>query len=51
MRLWAADEGRELAALPSAERVGAVAFSPNGMSHVAGSKDGSVPVWPVPATK
>ncbi|HYH68781.1 MAG TPA: hypothetical protein VD866_29075 [Urbifossiella sp.] len=50
MRLWVADEGRELAALPTPDRVGAVAFSPDGKSLAAGSKDGSVPIWPVPAT-
>lgn len=51
VRVWAAEAGRELAALPAPDRVGAVAFSPDGKSLAAGCKDGTVRVWAVPVTK
>jgi len=49
VRVWDVETGRELAALPSPDRVAVVAFSPDGKSLAAGSQDGSVRIWAVPA--
>jgi WD40 repeat protein len=49
VRVWAVATGKELAGLPSSDRVSAVAFSPDGKSVAAGSRDGSIRVWAAPA--
>ena len=51
VRVWEAETGKELAALPSPDRVTVVAFSPDGKSLAAGSKDGSVWIWVMPPAK
>jgi WD40 repeat protein len=51
VRVWDVETGKELAALPCPGRVAMVAFSPDGKSLAAGSEDGSVRIWVVPAAK
>ena len=51
VRVWDLETGREFAALPGPDRVTVVAFSPDGNSLAAGSRDGSVRIWAVPVTK
>jgi WD40 repeat protein len=48
-RVWDVEIGKELAILPSPDRVTVVAFSPEGKFLAVGSKDGSVRVWRMPA--
>lgn len=48
VRVWDAETGKELKALPSPGRVTVVAFSPDGKSLAAGSMDGSIRIWAVP---
>jgi WD40 repeat protein len=49
VRVWDAESGEEMMALPAGDRVEAVAFSPDGKSLAAGGRDGTIGVWAVPA--
>ena len=48
VRVWDVEAGKELAALPCADRVVVVAYSPDGDSLAAGCRDGSARIWAAP---